>query len=36
LTPDRKDLLGQLIEGRDKDSTKFSDLDIFAVSHGAM
>lgn len=36
LEPDRKDLLGQLIVGRDKDPTKFSEMDIFAVAHGAM
>lgn len=36
LSPDRKDLLGQLIEGGDKSPTKFSEMDIFAISHGAM
>lgn len=36
VSSDRKDLLGQLIEGGDKSPTKFSEMDIFAISHGAM
>jgi hypothetical protein len=36
LEPDRRDLLGQLMEGSAKDPSKFSDTDVFSVAHGAM
>jgi hypothetical protein len=36
LQPDRRDLLGQLLEGSAKDPTKFSEMDVFSVAHGAM
>lgn len=36
LDPERRDLLGQLMEGSAKDPSKFSELDVFSVAHGAM
>ena len=36
LEPERRDLLGQLMEGSAKDPSKFSEMDVFSVAHGAM
>lgn len=36
LEPERKDLLGQLMQGSAKDPSKFSEMDVFSVAHGAM
>ncbi|KAJ9602591.1 hypothetical protein H2200_012784 [Cladophialophora chaetospira] len=36
LEPERKDLLGQLMQGQAKDSSKFSEMDVFSVAHGAI
>lgn len=33
---DRRDLLSQLLEGHKKDPVKFSEMDVFAVAHGAI
>lgn len=36
LSEDRKDLLGQLMEGNAKNPEKLSDFDVFSVAQGAM
>ncbi|KAK5392717.1 hypothetical protein LTR79_009620 [Exophiala xenobiotica] len=36
LAPDRKDLLGQLLEAHDAHPERFSELDVFSVAHGAI
>ena len=36
LSDDRKDLLGQLMEGSAKDPGKLSEFDVFSVAQGAM
>jgi cytochrome P450 len=36
LQPDRRDLLGQLLEGSAKDPSKLSEMDVFSIAHGAI
>ncbi|OAP65103.1 hypothetical protein AYL99_01075 [Fonsecaea erecta] len=36
LEPDRRDLLGQLMEGSARDPSRFSEMDVFSVAHGAI
>ena len=36
ISPDRKDLLGQLLEAHSAHPDRFSEMDVFSIAHGAM